>query len=188
MGFTVTRPGGTGDAEFLDYARLLRQFGADLGRLPRVLDPETGNRWLFLWADRDAAQEFTNELRDQTNDNTWQMVELQTPASEGPLGPVIIELVRQAKQITFALHPLSRALIRSAFPEAVITTTYSLIDAATWDEFRRKRGELEDLVSEIAPTLTGLSHEQLETVGYSLLDADSRKVTVIAPPAIPAQV
>ncbi len=97
-------------------------------------------------------------------------------------------MVRQPKQLTFALHPLSRALIRSAFPDSIITTTYSLIDAATWDEFRKKRGDIDLLISEIAPSLTGLTHDQLQQVGYSVFDVESRKMTVLAPPAIPAQV
>jgi hypothetical protein len=39
MGFTVTGPEGTKDAEFEAYARLLRQHGKHLGNLPRVPDP-----------------------------------------------------------------------------------------------------------------------------------------------------
>ena len=37
MAYTVTRDGGTKDAEFEAYARLLRQQGVDLGKVPRVL-------------------------------------------------------------------------------------------------------------------------------------------------------
>ena len=44
MGFTVTRPGGTKNAEFEAYARLLRQQGKELGNLPRVPDPENSSR------------------------------------------------------------------------------------------------------------------------------------------------
>ena len=36
MGFTVTRPVGTKDAEFEAYVRLLRQQVKDLANLPRV--------------------------------------------------------------------------------------------------------------------------------------------------------
>ena len=45
MGFTVNRDDGmTKDAEFEAYARLLRQQGVDLGKLPRVPEPGTGRR------------------------------------------------------------------------------------------------------------------------------------------------
>jgi len=44
MGFTVTRPVGTKDAEFEAYVRLLRQQGKDLANLPRVPDPENPRR------------------------------------------------------------------------------------------------------------------------------------------------
>ena len=44
MGFVVTRPVGTKDAEFEAYVRLLRQQGKDIGYLPRVPDPENPKR------------------------------------------------------------------------------------------------------------------------------------------------
>ena len=187
MGFTVTRPGGTRDAEFQDYARLLRQRGVDLGKLPRVRDPITDRRWLDVWDTRAEAQGFADELKEQTADPGWAVVEVNGPASEGPLGPVVIRMVRQADGLTFALHPLSRALIRSAFPQAVRSTTYATIDTPTWDDFKKIRGGLADLVREIAPGLTGLSLPQLESLGYSVVDADTDETSVSVPPAVPAQ-
>jgi hypothetical protein len=44
MGFVVTGPAGTGDAEFEAYARWLHQRGKDLGNLPRVPDPQNPKR------------------------------------------------------------------------------------------------------------------------------------------------
>src|SRR4051794_7497776 len=154
MGFTVTRPGGTRDAEFQDYARLLRQRGVDLGSLPRVRDPITDRRWLYVWDTRAEAQAFADELKERMSDPGWEVVEVNGPASEGPLGPVVIQMVRQADGLTFGLHPLSRALIRSAFPRAVNATTYATIDTPTWYDFKKTRGGLADLVREIAPGLT----------------------------------
>ena len=62
MGFTVTRPGGTRDRQLQAYARLLRQRGVDLGRLPRVRDPMTDKHWLYLWDTRAEAQAYADEL------------------------------------------------------------------------------------------------------------------------------
>src|SRR5947208_16836653 len=87
MGFTVTRPGGTYDAEFQTYARLLRQLGADLGRLPQVPEPGTNRRWLHVWDTREAAQAFVKELRERIASEGWEVIEVNGSTSEGPLGP-----------------------------------------------------------------------------------------------------
>ena len=58
MGFTVTRPAGTKDSEFQEYARLLRQQGVDLSRAARVLEPSTGRRWLHVWSTEVEAERF----------------------------------------------------------------------------------------------------------------------------------
>ncbi len=64
MGFTVSRNGaGANNAEFEAYARLLHQQGLDLGKLPRVPDPGTGRRWLYLWESREKAQSFADLLK-----------------------------------------------------------------------------------------------------------------------------
>src|SRR5438552_15727012 len=110
MGFTVTHQGGAKDAEFQAYARLLRQRGADLGKLPRVPEPGTNRRWLYVWNTRAEAQAFAEELRERTGDPAWQVAEVNGPASEGPLSRLLIQLARQADGLTFALHPPSRAL------------------------------------------------------------------------------
>ena len=188
MGYAVTRLVGTTDGEFEEYIRLLRQRGVDIGRVPRVLDPKTGNRWLHVWADREDAQNFAAELNQQTPEEGWLVVDVEVPFSEGPLGPILIQLARQTDGLTFAIHPLSRALIRSAFPTAAATTTYATIDDATWADFVRKRGGVAELVQEIAPGLTGLDRDQLESVGYTVRDSDSDQTIVSVPPTVPAQV
>ena len=131
MGFTVTHAGGTKDAEFQEYARLLRQRGVDLGRVPRVPDPGTNRRWLYVWDTEAEARAFANELKKRTGDAGWSVVQVNGPASEGPLGPVVIQLARRADGLTFGLHPLGRATIQSAFPGTVPATSYASIDIPT---------------------------------------------------------
>jgi hypothetical protein len=184
VGFTVTRPGGASDSEFQTYVRLLRQRGMDIGKLPRVRDPITGRRWLSVWNGREEAQRFADDLRQQTSDPAWEVIEVSAPTSEGPLGPVVVQLVRQADGLTFSLHPLSRALIRSAFPRAVSATTYATIDLPAWEDFKKTKGGLHELVREVAPSLTGLNAGQLDTVGYSVVDADTDETLVSVPPAL----
>src|SRR5207253_535320 len=135
MGFTGFRPGGMKDAEFQAYARLLRQMGKDLGKVPRVAEPDTNRRWLYVWNTKEEAQAFTEEMKERTGDAAWHVLELAAPASEGPLGPLVLQLARQATGLTFALHPLSRALLKSAFPRAVGMTSVFL-DLAAWQDFR----------------------------------------------------
>ncbi len=173
MGFTVTRQGDTKDAEFQTYARLLRQKGVDLGKLSRVRDPITDQRWLFVWNTQGEAQAFADELKEQTSDQAWEVVDVNGPSSEGPRGPLMIQLVRQVDGLTFELHPLSRAMIRSAFPRAVSATTYATIDTRNWNDFKKSKGGVGELAREIAPSLTSLSSSQLDEVGYSVVDADS---------------
>src|SRR6202451_4730554 len=108
MGFTVTHQGGTKDVEFEAYARLLRQKGVDLAKLKRVPEPGTGRRWLYLWNVEADAQAFADELKKRTRDKAWQVVPVDAPSSEGPLGPVEIQTGRQSDGWMFILHPFSQ--------------------------------------------------------------------------------
>ena len=64
MAYTVNRNDGvTKDGEFEVYARLLRQQGVDLGKLPRCAERGTGRRWLYVWDSREKAQAFADELK-----------------------------------------------------------------------------------------------------------------------------
>src|SRR4051812_12366732 len=104
MGFTVTYPGGTKDFEFEAYARLLRQQGKNLGNLPRVPDPENpGRRWVYVWNTVEEAQQFADELKDQTGDTAWRVKSTGAPASNGPFGPVLIQLARRSDGLLLVL-------------------------------------------------------------------------------------
>ncbi len=184
MGFAVIRPGGTKDGEFETYVRLLRQHGKDLGNLPRVPDPEDpSRRWVYVWNSQDEAQRFADELNQETGDGTWQVAATAAPPSNGPFGPVLIQLARRADGLVFALHPLSVAMIREAFPGGKPSATNAFIDRQRWDDFLRTRGSLGDLVKEITPSLTGLDSSQLVDLGYAVIDADTDRTWVYVPPA-----
>lgn len=187
MGFTVTRPVGTKDAEFAEYTRLLRQQGVDLARVPRVLEPATGRRWLYVWATRAEAEQFAKAIRQRTGDKEWYVEEVAVPPSAGPLGPVLLQLGRQSDGLVFGLHPLSRALIQSAFPRAFGPTSVFL-DAQRWHDFQRTHGTLTDLTHEMALTLTGLSQEQLRGLGVALIDAETNATLVSEAPSGDGQV
>ena len=181
MGFTVIRGGGTKDKPFEAYAQLLRQQGVDLGRLPRVLEPGTKRRWLYVWDTQAKAQTFADELKKRTGDSAWEVMAVNGRPSEGPLGPVVMRLARRGDRLIFVVDPLSRAMIRSAFPDA-FGVDFISIYTETWDDFQKTRGTLADLVERIAPALTGLSGEQLEALGYIVIDELSEETWVFVPP------
>jgi hypothetical protein len=187
MGFVVTRPVGAKDGEFEAYVRLLRQRGIDLGNSDRVPDPGTHRRWLYVWPSREAAEEFARALRDQTGDHDWAAQAVNAPPSKGPLGPVLIQLSRRGNGLLFALHPLSRAMIRSAFPDAAPSGSNISIDAQTYADYVNAHRSLQDLVQGIAPVLTGLSADDLEQVGYAVIDDSNGETHVFVPPADAAQ-
>jgi hypothetical protein len=188
MGFVVTHPGGTKDAEFEAYARLLRQKGKDLGNLPRVPDPEDPKRrWAYVWSDEAEARRFAEELSAETGNGPWRVDSTATPPSHGPFGPILIQLARRADGLVFALHPLSLAMIRESFPQARPAATSSFIDPPAWNRFREAQRSLHDLVEEVGPTLTGLEKDQFIDLGYAVVDADTDRTWVYTPPAAVAR-
>jgi hypothetical protein len=183
MGFTVCRnDGGTKDAEFEAYARLLRQQGVDLGKLPRAPDPGTGRRWLYVWESQEKAQAFADELKKRTRDDAWEVVEVAAPPSEGPMGPIIVQVGRRANGLVLGLHPLSRAMIQSAYPNAKGMAATVSINFETLQDFLATYGSLEDLAREVVPTLTGLKLQELEKLGYALIEDDTDRTLVFVQP------
>lgn len=183
MGFTVNRSdGGTKDAEFEAYARLLRQQGVDLGKLPRAPEPGTGRRWLYVWDSKEKAQAFADELKKRTRNNAWAVVEVAAPPSEGPMGPIIVQVGRRSNGLVFGLHPLSRAMIRSAFPEGKGAVGTISVNFDTFQDFQSTHGSIDALAREVVPTLTGLKLEELTQLGYALIEDDTDRTLVFVPP------
>jgi hypothetical protein len=183
MAFTVYRnDGGTRDSEFEAYARLLRQQGVDLGKLPRAPEPGTGRRWLYVWDSQDKAQAFANELKKRTHDDAWAVTEVATPPSEGPLGPIIVQVGRRASGLVFGLHPLSRAMIQSVYPDLKGTAATVSINFDTSQDFLATHGRIKDLAREVVPALTGLKLDELEKLGYALIEDDTDRTLVFVRP------
>ncbi len=183
MGFTVTRQGGTKDVEFEAYTRLLRQKGVNLARLQRVPEPVTGRRWLYAWNSQAEAQAFADELRKRTGDLAWEVVEVNGQPSEGPLGPIEIQVVRQAEGWAFALHPLSRHMIQKVFPESCRRDSISIRTEISQD-FQSTQGEIADLAEQVVVILTGLSLDKItETFsGFRVYDPVARKELLASSP------
>ncbi len=183
MAFTVNHKDGMAkDAEFEAYARLLRQQGVDLGKLHRAPDPGTGRRWLYVWQSEKEAHAFADELNKRTRDSAWGVVHVDAPPSEGPMGPLIIQVGRRGSGLVFGLHPLSRAMIQSAFPDAKGSASTISIKFETLDDFNSTHGGIEHLAQEVVPTLTGLKLPELENLGYALIEDDTDRTLVFVQP------
>jgi len=160
MGFTVTRQGGTKDVEFEAYARLLRQKGIDLSKLQRVPEPKTGRRWLYVWNAEADAQAFADELNKRTRDNAWEVVAVDAPASQGPLGPLEIRVGRQNNGWTFTLHPLSRQMLQEIFPEARRAPSVFIATDARQD-YLAPMGALANIAEQVVVILAGVSIDEI---------------------------
>ena len=182
MAFTVGRNDGfTKDAEFEAYARLLRQQGVDLGKLPRA-DQGLGAAGCTSGIPGKKLQAFADELKKRTRDNAWVVLEVAAPPSEGPLGPIIVQVGRRANGLVFGLHPLSRAMILSAFPDVKGTAATISVNFDTFQDSLTTHGSIEKLASEVVPILTGLQLQETEKLGYALIEEDTDRTLVFVRP------
>src|SRR5205085_768175 len=136
------------DIEFEAYTRLLRQKGVDLARLQRVPEPGSGRRWLYVWPSQADAQAFADDLKKRTGDSAWEVVEVNGQTSEGPLGPIEVQVVRQAEGWAFALHPLSRQMIQKVFPGSCRRDSI-FIRTETRHDFQTTQGDIADLAEQV---------------------------------------
>jgi hypothetical protein len=139
-----------------------------------------------VWDARDKASAFAEELRRRTGDKGWEVLPVNGPRSEGPMGPLLIQLARRGEGLIFTLHPLGRVLVASAYPTAFGVNTVS-VSTQTWDDFRTAQRGLAELVREVMPRLTGLSAQQLDTLGYAVIDDQSGETLVFASPEVASQ-
>jgi hypothetical protein len=160
--YTVHKPDGTKDREFEAYKGLLEESGIDLSQVPRTQEPGTGHRWLYVWNDRTFAERFRRELSTRTRDPSWEVYEFDQPQEEvGPLAPLDIVAEHTSDGTVFRLAPTSQERIMRSFPNAHLT------GEVFWGTERQRTHEHDrgPIWDQVASTLTGLSAEQLETLG-----------------------
>jgi hypothetical protein len=182
MTFTVGLPGGTRDYEFEAYIRLLEQNGVNVASTPRVVDPVTGKRWLYAWANEADAQQFVAALRQETENDKWRVFPLpNVEPTPGPLGPIEIRVSRRSDGCTYSLSPTSRNLILKGFPRANLAPTV-FISTLTQSDFEKTHGPI---WGQVAIILTGLSEEQIKQLGgYRIIDSVASQVFRDAPPLV----
>ena len=190
--YAVTKPGGTTDAEFQSYIELLEAFGIDVTDAPRVPEPGTDHRWLYVWQRRDQAARFARELGVQTYDRSWEVREFE-PLSDhrGPLAPVEILVIPTPDGTVFRLTQRSLIRISEHYPNARLVGELSrrsseahrvpvfLWPTKTRADFERKHGPVWEQVVMI---LSGLPIETIDRIGgYRFVDARGETLHESAP-------
>ncbi|HJT78222.1 MAG TPA: hypothetical protein VJ739_13545 [Gemmataceae bacterium] len=184
MGFTVTHRGDTKDIDFEAYTRLLRWRGMDLARARRVPEPGSGRRWLPIWESQAEAGAFADELKQESRDPAWEVVEVEGPISEGPLGPVEIRTARRRDGWVFDLDPLTQRMIQELFPGSCRTGAI-FISTETGQDPGKPEVDVADLAEPVAILLTGLSIDKIVRSfgGYRVYDTRGRKELLASMPA-----
>jgi hypothetical protein len=176
MPYTVAyQDAGNKRHEFDAYVRLLEKRGIDWSNTERVAEPGTANRWLYVWSDKKAAEDFCAEIQAETRDKKWYVRELTsgTQPSKGALTRVVILMRPQHVTADFSLHPHSRELIRRRFPDARPVSNIS-IEWTTKSDFEQQHGPIWE---HIAMVLTGLTLDQLNSLGgYQVYDLMAEQI------------
>ena len=104
---------------------------------------------------------------------------MNAPPSEGPLGPVEIQVGRQSNGWTFVLHPFSRQMLQEVFAGSCRVPSV-FITSETRQDFQSTMGDIADLAEQVAIILTGISIDQLTDKfgGYRVYDAATKKELV----------
>lgn len=160
--FTVTKPGGTRDYEFVAYTRLLEETGIDVTDAPRTPEPGTLNRWLHVWKNFRQAESFARELRARTHDPSWSVREVETEEeSRGPVAPLDIGRTRTPTGFVYWMDPKSLERIRGHFAHARLTPEIH-IPTGTQRDYEQTHGPIWD---HVATSLTGLTEDELNELG-----------------------
>ncbi len=74
-------------------------------------------------------------------------------------------------------------MIRDRFPQAAPSPANLSIDRETYTNFLKTQGGFGDLARDAALVLSGLDAEQLEQLGYAVIDDATGETPVFVPPA-----
>jgi hypothetical protein len=170
--FAVGLPGGTKDAEFQAYVKLLKDRGIELDK-PRVED-SFGRKWLHVWENRDEAEKFAAHLRKETRNPSWEVYELVPPTPETQVaaedrGPIVILVGRQSDGNTYELHPNSLKLLRKKFPRIKMKPSV-FVGRETQADYEENAGN--SMYDQVVTLLTGLDVTRVldSFGGYRVVD------------------
>jgi hypothetical protein len=186
MGYTVARPAGCTDWDMHEYLVRLNQRGVTLGRAPRVRDPLTGQRWLYHWDDRDAAERHAALMRKYFKDSTWRVIEVPGPTDVGPLWPLVFHVVIKGLEVEIMADSLTERILSTIHPEAVRPATSVAIGTAAWQTYKTAKGGFDRWARDVMPILTGVTLAQIDSIGYALVNAVTFETMVASESQTPA--
>jgi hypothetical protein len=178
MGYTVARPAGCNDWEMYEYLVRLSQRGVEVGQAPRVRDPLTGQRWLYHWDDREAAEAHAAKMRKHFKDSTWRVIEVPGPTDVGPLWPLVFHVAIGRVEVWIAANDFTERILATLHPKAVPPATSLVIDKAAWQTYQTAKGGFDCWAREVMPVLTGISLAQIDAIGYTLVDDVTHEILV----------
>ncbi len=72
--------------------------------------------------------------------------------------------------------------LKSVYPKANLRTNTVSINFTTLDDFTTTHGSIEDLASDLLPVLTGLPEDELQKLGYALIEDGTDRTLVYVRP------
>ena len=160
--YTVRKPGFNTDPEFQAYIDLLEEIGIDIASAPRIPEPGTTNRWLYVWRNRPQAERFAREIGGRLRDPSWAVHEFDIPDEErGPLAPLVIWSMPTIQGSLFRMDPKSQARVMHHFPNAKLAGEV-LFPADVRHDYERRHGSVWD---QVIMMLTGIPDESIDRLG-----------------------
>jgi hypothetical protein len=165
--YTVRKSEPNNEREFRAYINLLQEIGIDVAHAPRVPEPGTANRWLYVWRSKSQAQRFAMELGERLRQRDWGVHEFElrdeSHESRGPLAPLTILSIPTGEGSEFRLESASQERIASHFPNANLAGKFTLtLPRDVRHDFERQHGPAWE---QVVTVVTGLSDEDVESLG-----------------------
>jgi hypothetical protein len=165
--YTVRKAGPNTDREFQAYIDLLQSIGIDVADVSRTPEPESTNRWLYVWNSKRQAERFARELGERLRDRSWHVHEFDLSEDQlsderrGPLAPLTILSIPTSDGTEFRLESASQERIMTHFPNARVVGQVEY-QSQLRDIYERQHGEVWD---QVIIRLTGIPNEALERLG-----------------------
>jgi hypothetical protein len=187
--YTVRKSGPNTDREYQAYVDLLQDIGIDIADVPRTPEPDSTDRWLYVWRSKPQAERFARVLGARLHDRSWYVHEFDVPDDEpldekrGPLAPLTILSIPISEGTEFRLEPASQERILLHFPNARVVGQVTF-PTQVRNDYERQHGPVWD---QVVILLTGIPDEAVTRLGgvrivtpegrvlYERVPADTRR-------------
>ena len=177
MGDVITYRGELSEAWYRHYlmvvCRWLLKQGVPLDRVSRT---RSNGHWLYVFDKHEDAELLMAKLRDETQDDAWEVAPVEGPPDVGPLRPITVEMGRGGRSVGFGLDGFVVRALRLHYPQAV---PHDEVWIKTEQQWAFTVEGIRKLALEFLPFLTGLSLEQLGRFGgFEVIEPGKNKVVV----------